>query len=54
MIAVEPGLGEVLELVVGGYLLGWQMAVVVYHRHFPGVVMVEPAGGLGVEEKVLI
>ena len=41
VIAVQPGLAEVVKNFVFGYLLWRQMVVVVDNGHFAGVLMVE-------------
>ena len=53
VVAAQPGVGDVVHADIIKDLLGIQMAVVVEDGHFLGVLVVEPAGRLSVEEKIL-
>jgi len=54
MVPGEPDLGEILELPVGGDLLGRQVAVIVENGLRRGVLVVEPSRGLGREEEIFV
>ena len=53
VVAGQPGLANVGELLVLVNLLGIQVAVVVKDGHVLGILMVQPAGRLAVEQKVV-
>ena len=53
VVAGQPGLANVGELLVLVNLLGIQVAVVVEDGHALGILMIEPAGRLAVEQKVI-
>ena len=53
VVAGQPGLANVGELLVLVNLLGIQVAVVVEDGHALGIFMIEPAGRLAVEQKVI-
>ncbi len=47
VIPSQPDLGNVREVRVLGYLPGDEVAVVIKDGHVRGVLVVQPAGGLG-------
>ena len=53
MVAVEPDLCQVGEAVILGHLLRGQVAVVVDDGQVAGVIVVEPAGRLALEEEIV-
>ena len=53
VVAGQPGLTNVRKLLVFVNLLGIQVAVVVKDGHVLGIFMIEPAGRLAVEQKVV-
>ena len=53
VVAGQPGLANVGELLVFVNLLGIQVAVVVKDGHVLGILMVQPAGRFAVEQKVV-
>jgi hypothetical protein len=52
-IAVEPDLCQIGEAMILGNLLGRQVAMVIDDGQVAGVIVVEPAGGLVLEEKIV-
>ncbi|MBA7705172.1 hypothetical protein ES703_113996 [subsurface metagenome] len=54
MVAVEPGLGEIVKLMVDGYLLDRQMAVIIINGHFLGVFVVKSLCRFCLQEKIFI
>jgi hypothetical protein len=52
MVAVEPGLGEVAKPMVGGDLLGRQMAVIVIYGHILSVFVIKNLRGFGLQKKI--
>src|SRR5690606_4380716 len=54
VVTVQPELGDAGELVILRELGGGQVAVIVDDRQLPGDVVVEPPGGLAVQQKVLV
>ena len=53
MVAVEPGLGEVLELLIFGDLLRRQVTMVVDNRHVARVLVVQRDRSIVLQQKVL-
>jgi hypothetical protein len=52
MVAVKPGLGEVAKPMVGGDLVGREMAVIVIYWHILGVFVVKSLRGFGLQKKI--
>ncbi|MBA7692054.1 hypothetical protein ES703_100612 [subsurface metagenome] len=52
MVAVKPGLRDVIKLMVGGYLVGGEVTVVVIDGHFLGVFVVKSPCGFCLQEKI--
>ena len=52
MVAVEPGLRYIIELVIGGDNFGGQVAMIVINGHLLSVLVVKNPGGFGLQEKI--
>ena len=52
VVAVQPGLRKVVELMVRGDQFGGKMAVIVVNGHFRRVLVVESPRRLGLEKKI--
>ena len=54
MVPSEPQLGDVTELVIVGYHLRYQVAVVVDDGHSLSTLMVQLAGGIGLKHEIFV
>ncbi len=52
MVAVKPGLREVVEPMVGGDFIRRQVTVIVVDGHFLCVLVVKNSSGFGLQEKI--
>ena len=53
VVAVQPGLGQVVKAFVFGNLLRWQVVVVINDGHFMGILVVEQPRRLTLQQKIL-
>ena len=54
VVAFEPHFGEVFEDVVVGHILGDEVAVLVDDGHLGCVFVIEPLGGFGLQQEVVV